>query len=55
MTTTTQTTKLNGVNVDELCKTIDTVKTAPEVAKFKFRLRNQWKDGGHNRSMVNGF
>ncbi len=55
MTTTTRTTKLNGVNVDELCKTIDTVKTAPEVAKFKFRLRNRWKDGGHNRSMVNGF
>ena len=45
----------NGVDVDELFGTIDAVKNAPVIAKFKFRARNQWIDGGHNRTTINNF
>ncbi|MCW5979151.1 MAG: OsmC family protein [Bryobacteraceae bacterium] len=50
-----QKTTVNGVNVDELFKTIDAVKATPGIARFKFRIDNQWLDGGHNRSAVNNF
>jgi uncharacterized OsmC-like protein len=46
---------LNGVNVEELRKTIDAVKATPGIAKFKFKISNQWMDGGHNRSTVGAF
>ncbi len=46
---------MNGVNVTELVQTIDAVKANPEVAKFRFRLNNEWLEGGQNRSTVNGF
>jgi uncharacterized OsmC-like protein len=46
---------INGVNVTEMMQTIDAVKANPTVAKFRFRLQNEWFDGGHNRSAVNGF
>lgn len=47
--------KLNGVQVDELAKTIDAIKANPDLAKFRFRARNRWMDGGHNRSTVKDF
>jgi hypothetical protein len=46
---------INGVAVNDLFSTIDAVKATPGIAKFKFRIRNQWLDGGHNRSTVSGF
>ena len=46
---------VNGVKVDELFGTIDAVKKAPVIAKFKFRANNQWIDGGHNRTMIKNF
>ncbi|WP_054033480.1 OsmC family protein [Desulfatitalea tepidiphila] len=46
---------VNGVNVDELFGTIDAVKTAPVIAKFKFKAENQWVDGGHNRTTIKNF
>ena len=46
---------VNGVNVDELFGTIDAVKNAPVIAKFKFRAENQWIDGGHNRTTLKNF
>ncbi len=46
---------VNGVNVDELFGTIDAVKKAPVIAKFKFRAENQWMDGGHNRTTIKNF
>jgi uncharacterized OsmC-like protein len=45
----------NGVNVDDLTKTIQAVKAQPEIAKFKFNVSNCWLGGAHNRSTVNGF
>jgi hypothetical protein len=44
-----------GVNVDELWGTIDAVKKAPVIAKFKFRANNQWIEGGHNRTTIKDF
>jgi uncharacterized OsmC-like protein len=46
---------VNGVNVDELFGTIEAVKKAPVIAKFRFRAENQWMGGGHNRTTVKNF
>ncbi len=46
---------VNGINVTELFKTVDVIKANPVAAKFRFRLNNEWLDGGHNRSTVNEF
>ena len=46
---------VNGVNVDELFGTINAVKAAPVIAKFRFRAENQWVDGGHNRTQIKNF
>ncbi len=46
---------INGVNVDQLLDTVNAVKDKAEIAKFKFRARNRWVNGGHNRTTVNDF
>ncbi len=46
---------INGVNTAELVQTIDAVKANSAVAKFRFRLNNEWLEGSHNCSSVNGF
>jgi len=46
---------INGVAVDDLVSTIEAVKATPSIAKFKFRIRNQWDTGSHNRSTVSTF
>ncbi len=46
---------LNGVNVTDLMQTVDAVKADPTVAKFRFRLNNEWLEGGHNLSTLNEF
>jgi uncharacterized OsmC-like protein len=46
---------VNGVVVDELFSTIDAVKAAPSIAKFKFRIQNRWETGSRNSSTVTGF
>ncbi|MCW5598268.1 MAG: OsmC family protein [Nitrosomonas sp.] len=45
----------NGVNVTALLDTIEAVKNDNELAKFKFRARNHWFNGGHNQSTIQGF
>jgi uncharacterized OsmC-like protein len=55
MTTAARTKMVNGVNVEELFKTLDAVRATPGIARFKFRLDNEWLDGGHNRSTVKNF
>ena len=47
--------KVNGVDVEKLFETIDTIKQLPNLAAFKFRLTNQWLGGGHNRSAIKNF
>lgn len=46
---------VNGVNVNDLFTTIDAIKAAPAIAKFKFRIRNQWQGASQNRSIVSEF
>ncbi len=46
---------LNGVNVDDLFTTIDAIKEQPTIAKFKFRAKNKWVDGGLNRTTIKDF
>ena len=50
-----ETTKVNGVNVDQVMKVIGSVQDKPENAQFQFRLNNHWVDGGLNRSQVKGY
>jgi uncharacterized OsmC-like protein len=46
---------INGVNVDDLFTTIESVKATPAIAKFNFRVRNQWAGASQNISAVNKF
>ena len=48
-------TPVNGVAVDQLFSTIDAVKATPSIAKFKFRVHNQWATGSQNRSCATAF
>ena len=48
-------TLVNGVAVDDLFSTIDAVKATPSIAKFTFRIRNQWETGSRNCSTVATF
>src|SRR5262245_32730480 len=51
-----QTTNIvNGVDVDRLVGTIEHITADPTLARFQFRARNQWIDGGHNRTTIKGF
>jgi uncharacterized OsmC-like protein len=57
MTNATQTNSsvINGVDRDKLFGTIDVIKATPELARFRFKIRNQWQDGAHNRSTIQTF
>ena len=46
---------LNGVNVDRLLDTIETVTEQPELGKFEFRAKSKWVDGGHYMSTIDDF
>jgi len=46
---------VNGVAVNDLFATIDAIKKDPEIAKFNFRISNQWINGGHNQSTIKDF
>jgi uncharacterized OsmC-like protein len=46
---------VNGVDLDRLFGTIDAVNADPTLARFQFRARNQWIDGGHSRTTIKQF
>jgi len=51
-----QVTKMvNGVDLDRLAGTVEHISADPTLARFQFRARNQWIDGGHNRTTIKGF
>jgi hypothetical protein len=50
-----ETTILNGVDVEVVKGVINAVIEKPDLAKSKFRAKNEWIDGGHNRTTVTGF
>lgn len=53
--TTTTTTVRNGVDTATMFATLDAIKAQPEIAKFRFRARNTWLGGAHNRSTIRDF
>jgi uncharacterized OsmC-like protein len=56
MTNTTQTASvINGVDRDKLFGTIDLIKAKPELAKFRFKIGNEWLNGAHSRSTIETF
>lgn len=46
---------VNGVNVSKLFGTVEAIKENPEIAKFNFKARGKWVNGGHNRTTINEF
>lgn len=48
-------THMNGLNVQAAFDTIDAIKADASLARFQFRARNTWIDGGTNRSMIRDF
>ena len=46
---------INGVEVTKLVETIRAIRNQPELADFKFRARNKWRDGAQSRITVDGF
>ncbi len=48
-------TVVNGVDVDQLVGTIEAIKANPDLARFKFRAENEWVNGGHSRTKIQGF
>jgi uncharacterized OsmC-like protein len=49
------TTVVNGVDVGRLSGTIDAVTANPALARFQFRARNHWIDGGLSRTTIKDF
>lgn len=46
---------VNGVNVERLFETIGAISHDTQVAKFNFRAKNRWINGGHNRTTIDDF
>ena len=46
---------VNGVDLDRLSGTIEHVTADPALARFQFRARNHWIDGGYSRSTIKDF
>lgn len=45
----------NGLNLEQMGQTVEALKNDPSLARFQFRARNRWIDGGENRSQIQGF
>jgi len=45
----------NGIDVDLLFDTMRLVRAQPELGKLRFRARNRWVGGQHNRSVLKDF
>jgi uncharacterized OsmC-like protein len=46
---------MNGLDLDTMVATVETLKNDPALAKFQFRAKNKWIDGGENRSAIMDF
>ena len=51
----TETTRMNGLDINALHQTVSALKDDPKLAHFAFRARNQWISGGENRSTIRDF
>ena len=52
---TVKTKLVNGVDLIGLTNTIRAIEADPELAKFEFRAKNKWVDGGLNRTTIDRF
>jgi len=48
-------TLINGVNADQLVDTVNAIRQNPDLARFQFRAHNEWLEGGHSRTFIQGF
>ncbi len=48
-------TSRNGLNLQQMHDTVALLQQQPALARFEFRARNQWIDGGTNRSSIQDF
>jgi uncharacterized OsmC-like protein len=46
---------LNGVDTPMLFATLNAVKAAPDLAKFRFRARNRWMEGTYSESTIDWY
>ncbi|TNE76848.1 MAG: OsmC family peroxiredoxin [Gammaproteobacteria bacterium] len=46
---------LNGLDLQQMTDTVAALKGDPSLARFEFRARNHWVNGGENRSSIQGF
>ena len=44
---------VNGVNISKLFETVGVIKEKPEIAKFNFKAKGKWINGGHNTTTIN--
>lgn len=47
--------RVNGLDMDQAVATIEAIKADPEIARFRFRARNNWVTGGVNKSAIKDF
>ena len=47
--------RMNGLDLDAMMATVQALKSDPTLAKFQFRAKNRWIDGGENRSTIQDF
>ena len=50
-----QAVEMNGLDVQAAMDTIGAIKADPGLARFQFRARNTWVNGGENRSVIRDF
>ena len=56
MNTATQTSpRINGVDTDQVTGLAGHIQRDEDYGKFRFRARNQWINGAHTRSYIQGF
>ena len=45
----------NGVDMQHLQDTLDTLSAGPELGAFTFRATNRWQRGTHSRTQIESF
>ena len=55
MSTVTAEHSMNGVDLEQLGASFSAIQGEPGLAKFQFRARNTWINGGHNRTTIKEF
>ncbi len=51
----TQVKNINGFSTEAIAGTVEAIVNNPKIAHFELRVENQWINGGHNRSTIQGF